>query len=940
MATSIKQQLEELFQVPFLQQENILAIRQFHDGYNNAFCVDGEGRVIGLCACENELAVEEVDIPVFLQQLQYLNLSDNKGLKRLKFTSPMPALWHVDLSDGELEELSIDYGCHSLKWLDASRNKLKLLVLKDSYESLEYLDLSGNELREFSAHFLKKFKNLKGLYLQGNKLSDEKAGRTNERGSCLDFMKRFLADLEKGETKNKEQKILLVGNGGVGKTSLVDRLVYDRFEPKRRPTHGISLEQYHKDDLPHILNLWDFGGQDIYHATHRLFLQANAIYLALWDEDTVNKTKDQVPERDGHLREYDNFSLHYWLHYIEQHGKNSPAIVIRSKALKERNILEHPNKEKLRKRFNPEAFIEVDSAIPDPKRNGIDTLKHYLKQTIEKNPVSGELAITWDELRKHLRVLQQQDVKVLSLDEFEEIAGDYGISDPHDALVWLVTSGVVFYRKNYFEDQILLDQAWAIDAIYTIFERDGTYHNIVYLQNGRFTGADLQKIWKQNQRKYSTAEQELLVGFMLTCEICFEENRKEEEERPFAERVFFAPQMMKSDKPPLLDYFQATNKDLLYIQYQHELLHYGIIQSFIVRAKGQSSSQEIWRYGMVLKNEENAPIAIVEAEGSKAINVACSRHYPEVFEQIRKTLRELQGEDVKALVSIDNKQFVPFDKLQGWNQPFIPDTNGDLVPYEPLKIFLEQNKTTEIFKVQQTDKKRMTELQTELDHDALLGKKQKKKNYAVDFESSAKILFVQANPTNQTIIWEKEYTAIEERIEGAFVLKLIKTANFDEFIDGVEDHEPQIIHFCGHGEKEILNDKGEKFRPGGLLFHNAAKNGVDMVEAKDLENLFKSFQEESYEIKVVFLNACYSAAQAIAISKTGVFTLGTTDEIKSDAARLFAAGFYKVLKKRKDISAAINGGIRRAIRRDEDVKKYIQLFYNGKQVPLKSKPQK
>ena len=46
---------------------------------------------------------------------------------------------------------------------------------------------------------------------------------------------------------------------------------------------------------------WDFGGQDIYHATHQFFLTDRSLFLLLWNA------------RQG----WEQAKLHYWLDIIK-----------------------------------------------------------------------------------------------------------------------------------------------------------------------------------------------------------------------------------------------------------------------------------------------------------------------------------------------------------------------------------------------------------------------------------------------------------------------------------------------------------------------------------------------------------------------------------------------------------------------------------------------
>ena len=58
------------------------------------------------------------------------------------------------------------------------------------------------------------------------------------------------------------------------------------YDPSVPSTHGIQLNEktMELEDFaePVRLNLWDFGGQEVYHGSHALFLQGQAVFLILW----------------------------------------------------------------------------------------------------------------------------------------------------------------------------------------------------------------------------------------------------------------------------------------------------------------------------------------------------------------------------------------------------------------------------------------------------------------------------------------------------------------------------------------------------------------------------------------------------------------------------------------------------------------------------------
>ena len=120
-----------------------------------------------------------------------------------------------------------------------------------------------------------------------------------------------------GERPLNEVKLILLGRGGVGKTSLVNRLVRDEFDPDSAKTEGIQITQWPVtvEDETVRLHVWDFGGQEIMHATHQFFLTERSFYLVV------------LSGREGS----EDADAEYWLKLVASFGGDSPVFVVLNK---------------------------------------------------------------------------------------------------------------------------------------------------------------------------------------------------------------------------------------------------------------------------------------------------------------------------------------------------------------------------------------------------------------------------------------------------------------------------------------------------------------------------------------------------------------------------------------------------------------------------------
>jgi hypothetical protein len=147
-----------------------------------------------------------------------------------------------------------------------------------------------------------------------------------------------------------------------------------------------------------------------------------------------------------------------------------------------------------------------------------------------------------------------------------------------------------------------------------------------------------------------------------------------------------------------------------------------------------------------------------------------------------------------------------------------------------------------------------------------------------------KILILASNPRKDLNL-DREIRDLKDVIERSrngeqFEVKDALAVRVRDLQGLLLKHQPQIVHFCGHGS-------GEQ----GLVFED--DEGREQLVATDaLFNLFELFTEQ---IECVLLNACYSETQADAIVQHINYVVGMSQEIRDDAAIAFATGFYQAL---------------------------------------------
>ncbi|SDK96627.1 internalin A [Catalinimonas alkaloidigena] len=552
----------------------------------------------------------------------------------------------------------------------------------------------GGKINKFP-RFILQLEKLEGLELLGCSVGDipDEFHDIEDEAHCLSNVRNWFKALERGEVLNNEVKIVLIGNGTVGKSSLMERLLYDSFAPGLPSTHGIEIDSWSislADDSQVKTWFWDFGGQDIYHATHRLFLRTKALFLLVWDAETEQRHR-YAEEIGGTLIPFQHEPLAYWLEYTWVLGDGSPVIVVQNKT--DRDGEQYASRDLQEKYPNLKFFRNVSAATG----RGLSQLKETMVETLAEMPeLQQKMPESWYNARAQVRVLSDKQISVA---RFTELCTSQGVPEEEvpTLLYFFHETGVFFHRKGIFHDQIILDQQWAINAVYTLFDREKVYHELLGKQ-GRFTLAYLQqRAWQE----FSKEECELFISFMESCEICFCLDSPYD---PNA--TYLAPALLPKTRPSVIHFAPAD----LYFQYRHQFLHSALIQRFIVRTGRLSKQHLLWRNGIELSWDGNE--ALVEARpDDKTINILVRGPQAQLLlDLIRKEFDNMHEakQFVTEWVSVDGKRYVDLKVLRDYTQEIdwdkVPDEHNKPVLIKDLTVYLQAPSefTQTLYEINQT----------------------------------------------------------------------------------------------------------------------------------------------------------------------------------------------------------------------------------------------
>ena len=115
---------------------------------------------------------------------------------------------------------------------------------------------------------------------------------------------------EKCAEENYELNILLIGDGGVGKTSLIKKILTDKFNEKYEPTIGVKISEIvfdtNRGDIS--AQIWDTAGQEKFGPLRENYYKKADMIILMFDVTSrityknipnwytnINKIKPDIP---------------------------------------------------------------------------------------------------------------------------------------------------------------------------------------------------------------------------------------------------------------------------------------------------------------------------------------------------------------------------------------------------------------------------------------------------------------------------------------------------------------------------------------------------------------------------------------------------------------------------------------------------------------------
>ena len=516
-----------------------------------------------------------------LAQLTTLDLHRNKMTSVPPWIASLARLTKLALDANQLTMLPPEIASLAqLTLLDLARNQLTSLPQEIvQLAKLEELYLHDNEALRIPSEILGP------MY---NEVFAELATPTRP-AEILEYYFRSLREISRPLL---EAKVLVVGQGGVGKTSLVKRLVHDEFDPEEGKTEGIDIVRWQipgkKESESIRVNIWDFGGQEIMHATHQFFLTRRSLYVLVLDA--------RKGENEG--------NLHYWLRIIRSFGGDSPVLVVTNK-------FEPPNQLELNEtRLTQDLAPRIRGFFRTScqEGSGLGQLRQAIAREIRAlEHVYDLVPQSFFSVKEEIEARTQTN-DFLEVGEYEAICQQHNLEEEHAQqllLRFLHDLGSVLNFSDpdspyLLEETKILNPEWVTRGVYKVLNNNGLMN-----ARGVLKLAQLGRILRRDEG-YPKNRRLFIVGMMRKFELCFD--------FPEGDGRLLVPELLSRNEPDL----GWDEEDALRFEFHYAVLPEGLLPRFITRSHQHLTAKPTyWRSGVLLEIDGNRALVRADTQAGR-----------------------------------------------------------------------------------------------------------------------------------------------------------------------------------------------------------------------------------------------------------------------------------------------------------------------------------
>lgn len=492
-----------------------------------------------------------------------------------------------------IQNISLAYS--TVRWIPEAIRNLRQLKL---------LDLSGltlEQLPEWLPEINLKFtrSGYSGILLSGTTITGVDMSIFDQPHEMIRQWFQERREEEKLVSQS-EVKVVFLGDGGAGKSYTIARLLNDGGTPKEfdsvsTPGIVVSDKTYTIGNMLVKVHFWDFGGQEILHSMHRMFLTERTLYVVM------------LNVRDGNQDE----RARYWLHNIKSFAGNAPVMLVMNHM--DQNSNATINEMDLRTIYPRMTEIVKMSVLCDNSERFLTNFVATLKRQISMmDNLAVSVPVTWSKIRQRLETMPDA---YISGRTFHAICDECGMENEPELrrslLNWFSDLGVSFcYHSNSkLDDYVVLRPEWITNAIYMIL-----FNKIDEVRNGmvshevihRLLGNPSDQIGRVMPHvTYNPYEVEYVLNLIRTFRLSFQVN----------EDLEFIPMLCDSNSVPVAEEYEY-DPNTLEFRMEYEYLPNNVLYRLMVDLRADLDTNNVWLAGARFIQNYTGLSAVVKSEGN------------------------------------------------------------------------------------------------------------------------------------------------------------------------------------------------------------------------------------------------------------------------------------------------------------------------------------
>ena len=419
-----------------------------------------------------------------------------------------------------------------------------------------------------------------------------------------------------------EIKVVFLGDGEAGKSHTIARLLEDgnypnpqKFDGQSTPGIVIQNKEYHLDGRNIQVHYWDFGGQEILHSMHRIFLTNRTMYVIL-----LNARDDTQNDR-----------ARYWLHNVKSFAPTAPVLLVLNKI--DQNPKASVNETDLRSRYeNLTQIIRLCAKNYTPEEFNWEFTRILLEEIQKTGFLDASWPISWTKVKEEL---ESMDTHYILGDEYQRICEKHQVHERQtDLLHWFNDLGISFCfcdEDDYtLKNHVILRPDWITNALYIIL-----FNVCKGAKNGLIPHKSIYELLEKAsidptirctlpQAKYSRpGDISFVLGVMRKFHLSFTDGMENE----------FIPMLCQRNSTLDIQYYHKDS-DILEFNMEFDYLPDNLLHRLMVERKQELDLDNVWRTGAKFQIPDLGYSAVIVIDGKVLrffIRHTTSMHRPNTY---------------------------------------------------------------------------------------------------------------------------------------------------------------------------------------------------------------------------------------------------------------------------------------------------------------------